>query len=148
MQACYSVIRKRSSSCAPPLLFFGPPSCGKTSIAEILAKEFGSKFHTIFGSREVTPPVLVTRFREAKHGDVMFIDEVHSLPKPTQETLFMYLDKQKLPALNDDGRVDTTQLEKAEAVNLILATTWPGSSSRRSSTASTPSASCPTRHAS
>lgn len=111
---------------APPLLFFGPPGCGKTSSAEILAKEFGSKFHTIFGSREVTPAVLVTRFREAKHGDVIFIDEVHSLPKPTQETLFMYLDKQKLPTLNDEGRVDTTQLERAEAVNLILATTWPG----------------------
>lgn len=110
---------------APPLLFFGSPGCGKTSSAGILAGEFGSKFHTIFGSREVTPVVLVARLRDAKHGDVVFIDEVHSLPKTTQETLFLYIDKQKLPAINDN-RIDTTRLESAAATNLILATTWPG----------------------
>lgn len=111
---------------APPLLFFGPPGCGKTSSAGILAKEFGSKFHTIFGSRDVTPAVLIGRIRDAKHGDVIFIDEVHSLPKTTQETLFLYIDKQKVPAINDDGRVDATRLESAAATNLILATTWAG----------------------
>jgi len=111
---------------APPLLFFGPPGCGKTSSAEIFANEFGSKFHTIFGSREITPAVLVSRLRATRHGDVVFIDEVHSLPKTTQETLFLYIDKQKLPAIGDDGRIDSAQMESAAATNLILATTWPG----------------------
>lgn len=107
------------------ILLFGPPGSGKTKIAALLAVEAGGQLFRLIGSRELVPGLLCQILREAKAGDTVFIDEAHACPPATQEVLYAFIDSQEIPRIDSAGRLDPSQRDRVNRVNLILATTWP-----------------------
>jgi putative ATPase len=77
------------------LIFWGPPGCGKTSLAYILAQESGAAWHALSGV--TTGAVELKTFCERAHMQfkagkltVLFIDEIHRLNRAQQEVLLPY----------------------------------------------------------
>ncbi len=74
----------------PPdhLLFAGPPGLGKTTLAGIIAAELGSALHLTSGPAVERAGDLAAILTNLADGDVMFIDEIHRLPKMVEEVLY------------------------------------------------------------
>jgi len=70
------------------VLFSGPPGLGKTSLAGILANEMGAQFRSTSGPALDRPGDLAAVITNLESGDVLFIDEVHRLPRQVEEVLY------------------------------------------------------------
>ncbi|WP_017327196.1 Holliday junction branch migration DNA helicase RuvB [Synechococcus sp. PCC 7336] len=81
------------------LLFYGPPGLGKTTICAALATEMGVKMHLTSAPALEGPKDIAGYLVNLKSGDILFIDEIHRLPKVTEEMLY--------PAM-EDFRLDIT----------------------------------------
>lgn len=79
------------------LLFSGPPGLGKTSLAAIVANEMGAAFRSTSGPALERPGDLAAVLTNLEAGDVLFIDEIHRLPRQVEEVLY--------PAM-EDGQLD------------------------------------------
>jgi len=79
------------------LLFSGPPGLGKTSLAAIVANEMGASFRSTSGPALERPGDLAAVITNLNEGDVLFIDEIHRLPRQVEEIMY--------PAM-EDGQLD------------------------------------------
>lgn len=70
------------------LLFYGPPGLGKTTLAKIIANELGVNFKTTSGSNIEKIGDIAVLLSSLQTGDILFIDEIHSLPKNVEEILY------------------------------------------------------------
>jgi holliday junction DNA helicase RuvB len=70
------------------VLFSGPPGLGKTSLAGILAAEMGAHFRGTSGPALDRPGDLAAVITNLEAGDVLFIDEIHRLPRQVEEVLY------------------------------------------------------------
>lgn len=70
------------------VLFSGPPGLGKTSLAGILAIEMGAHFQATSGPALERPGDLAAVITNLERGDVLFIDEIHRLPRQVEEVLY------------------------------------------------------------
>ena len=70
------------------ILFYGAPGLGKTTLANIVANEVGTNFQITSGAVIQKPADLITTLMSLQEGDVLFIDEIHRLPKPVEEFLY------------------------------------------------------------
>lgn len=70
------------------VLFSGPPGLGKTSLASILAAEMGAQFRGTSGPALDRPGDLAAVITNLEAGDVLFIDEIHRLPRQVEEVLY------------------------------------------------------------
>ncbi|MCL1948982.1 MAG: Holliday junction branch migration DNA helicase RuvB [Turicibacter sp.] len=70
------------------VLLFGPPGLGKTTLATIIANEMGSNIKTTSGPMIERSGDLAAILSVLQPGDVLFIDEIHRLPKPIEEVLY------------------------------------------------------------
>jgi len=70
------------------VLFSGPPGLGKTSLAGILAEEMDAQFRGTSGPALDRPGDLAAVITNLEAGDVLFIDEIHRLPRQVEEVLY------------------------------------------------------------
>jgi Holliday junction DNA helicase RuvB len=95
------------------ILLDGPPGLGKTTFATCIPRDLGVPLQIASGAALAAPKDLLPYLTNAEYGSILFIDEIHRLPKAVEE--FMY------PAM-EDFRVDITLGEGAGArtVNMKL----------------------------
>ena len=70
------------------VLFSGPPGLGKTSLAGILAAEMDAQFRGTSGPALDRPGDIAAVITNLEAGDVLFIDEIHRLPRQVEEVLY------------------------------------------------------------
>ena len=73
------------------VLFVGPPGLGKTTLAKIIANEFGTNFIQMIGTVMERLDV-ASKLTHIEEGDILFIDEIHRMKAPIQESLYPVLE--------------------------------------------------------
>ena len=108
------------------VLFTGPPGLGKTTLAYLIAGELRSKIMTTSGPVLEKPGDIAGMLTKLQSKDILFIDEIHRLPKVVEEYLYSAMEDFKLDIIIDQGpgaRSVSIQLEK---FTLIGSTTRSG----------------------
>lgn len=75
----------------PNMLFLGGPGRGKTTLAKAVGQEMGRPVVTLHGSSTIERQSVVDKIMEAK-GGILFIDEIHALPRQISEELYRVID--------------------------------------------------------
>lgn len=79
---------KKRGEALDHILFYGPPGLGKTTLAHLIAKEMNANLKITSGTALSKSGDLAAILTGMSDGDVLFIDEIHRLPKPVEETLY------------------------------------------------------------
>jgi Holliday junction DNA helicase RuvB len=104
-------------------LFFGPPGLGKTTLAELIARELGVNIRTTSGPALEKPGDLVGTLTNLREGDILFIDEIHRLRPIIEEFLYPAMEDYKIEIRLSEGPKAQTITMNIEKFTLIGATT-------------------------
>lgn len=104
-------------------LFFGPPGLGKTTLAELIARELGVNIRTTSGPALEKPGDLVGTLTNMREGDILFIDEIHRLRPVIEEFLYPAMEDYKIDIRLSEGPKAQTITMPVERFTLIGATT-------------------------
>ena len=104
-------------------LFFGPPGLGKTTLAELIARELGVNIRTSSGPALEKPGDLVSTLTNMRAGDILFIDEIHRLKPIIEEFLYPAMEDYRIDIRLSEGPKAQTITMPIEKFTLIGATT-------------------------
>src|ERR671925_2394192 len=104
-------------------LFFGPPGLGKTTLAELIARELGVNIRTTSGPALEKPGDLVGTLTNLRSGDILFIDEIHRLRPIIEEFLYPAMEDYRIDIRLSEGPKAQTITMPIERFTLIGATT-------------------------
>jgi len=85
------------------VLFFGPPGLGKTTLAQIIARELGVGFRATSGPVIARSGDLAALLTNLEDGDVLFIDEIHRLAPAVEEILYPAMEDRVLDLMIGEG---------------------------------------------
>jgi Holliday junction DNA helicase RuvB len=84
-------------------LFYGPPGLGKTTLSHLIAKAMGGNLHIASGTTLTKVADLAALLTSLSPYDVLFVDEIHRLPKNVEETLYPAMEDFKLDIILGKG---------------------------------------------
>lgn len=87
---------KMSGTVMPHVLIDGPPGLGKTTIAGAIANELGVRLITCNAASIRSPRNIIPYLLGMDHGSVLFVDEIHRLPKLVEEFLYPVMEDFKM----------------------------------------------------
>jgi Holliday junction DNA helicase RuvB len=117
--------RGRGEACDHVLLA-GPAGLGKTSLAHIVANEMGAQIHTISGPALERKGDMAAILTALEPRDVLFVDEIHRMPRPIEELLYPAMEDQVIDVVIGSGPGARTLRIDLEPFTLVGATTRAG----------------------
>lgn len=109
------------------VLLYGPPGLGKTTLAMVIARELGVNIKTTSGPAIERQGDLVAILHDLSPGDVLFIDEIHRLPRPVEEMLYSAMEDFYIDIIAGQGQGAQSVHFPLPPFTLIGATTKAGS---------------------
>ncbi|WP_085219454.1 Holliday junction branch migration DNA helicase RuvB [Allosphingosinicella indica] len=94
---------RRRGDALDHVLFFGPPGLGKTTLAQIIARELGVGFRATSGPVIAKSGDLAALLTNLDDGDVLFIDEIHRLAPAVEEILYPAMEDRALDLMIGEG---------------------------------------------
>ncbi len=108
------------------VLLYGPPGLGKTTLAHIIANELGTNLKTASGPSIEKSGDLAAILSTLEPGDVLFIDEIHRMPKYIEEILYPAMEDFELDiVIGNDGSSRNIKID-LPPFTLVGATTKAG----------------------
>ena len=108
------------------VLLYGPPGLGKTTLANIIARQMNASIRVTSGPAIESAADLAAILTGLKCGDVLFIDEIHRLSRPCEEILYSAMEDFMLDMVLGKGPGARTMRLKLEPFTMIGATTRAG----------------------
>ena len=108
------------------VLLYGPPGLGKTTLAAIIANELGVNFLITSGPALERPGDLAAMLTNMEEGDVLFIDEIHRLPRTVEEILYPAMEDFSIDIMQGKGQGALSIHLPLQHFTLIGATTRAG----------------------
>lgn len=103
MLEIYIAAAKMRNEALDHVIVYGPSGMGKSTISHIIANEMGAKCITQAAPALKTKDDLVDLLTGLSKGDVLFLDEIHSLNKKMQEVLFVAMEEYYVNVVTEDG---------------------------------------------
>src|SRR6516165_8509738 len=124
-----SIVSKSCKKNKEPLshiLFDGPPGLGKTTFATVLPNELGTSIQITSGPALTNPKDLMPFLTNAEEGSIIFIDEIHRMPRIVEEFIYPAMEDFRIDIVLGEGINARTISMKLKRFTLIGATTRSG----------------------
>ena len=110
----------------PHILFDGPPGLGKTTFATVLPNELGTSVQMTSGPALSKPADLLPFLTNAAEGSILFIDEIHRMPRVVEEFIYPAMEDFRVDIVLGEGVNARTMSMPLKQFTLIGATTRSG----------------------
>src|SRR5262245_42307034 len=117
---------KKNKEPLPHILFDGPPGLGKTTFAHVLPNELGTNIQITSGPALSNPKDLIPFLTNAGEGSILFIDEIHRMPRVVEEFIYPAMEDYRIDIVLGEGINARTISMPLKRFTLIGATTRSG----------------------
>lgn len=122
----YIEAAKKRDEALDHVLLYGPPGLGKTTFAFVIANELGVNLKSTSGPAIEKAGDLVALLTDLDPGDILFIDEIHRLPKPIEEVLYSAMEDFYVDIVIGEGQTTHAVHVPLPPFTLVGATTLAG----------------------